>query len=91
MREMKDSGIEWIGEIPKDWDTTKLKYVVDCYDGKRIPVDTSKRISGPYPYWGAGSITDYVNDFLFDEELILLGEDGAPFFDSYRPVAFLVN
>ena len=91
MRQMKDSGIAWIGEIPAEWERTKIKYYYDCYDGKRVPVDSGERESGPYPYWGAGSITDYVNDFLFDEELILLGEDGAPFFDYTRPVAFLIN
>lgn len=88
---MKDSGIEWIGEIPADWNVSKIKYFVDCYDGKRIPIDSAKRESGPYPYWGAGNVTDYVKDYIFDEELVLLGEDGAPFFDKNRPVAFLVN
>ena len=90
-REMKDSGIEWIGEIPRDWGISKVKYFYNCYDGKRVPVDSAERTPGPYPYWGAGSITDYVNDYLFDEEIILLGEDGAPFFDYTRPVAFLIN
>lgn len=88
---MKDSGIEWIGEIPETWRVSKIKYFFSCLDGKRIPIDSGKREEGPYPYWGAGSITDYVSGFLFDEELVLLGEDGAPFFDPYRPVAFLVN
>ncbi len=90
-RPMKDSGIEWIGEIPEDWQLSKIKYFYTCYDGKRVPVDSGERRSGPYPYWGAGSITDYVDDYLFDEELVLLGEDGAPFFDHTRPVAFLIN
>lgn len=91
MRQMKDSGIEWIGEIPESWSVSKLKFFVDCYDGKRVPIDSAKRKDGIYPYWGAGSITDYVDDYIFDEELVLLGEDGAPFFDHTRPVAFLVN
>ena len=90
-RKMKDSGVEWIGEIPKEWKISKVKYFVKCLDGKRIPIDVGERKSGPYPYWGAGSITDYVENYIFDEELILLGEDGAPFFDYTRPVAFLVN
>lgn len=90
-REMKDSGIAWIGFIPANWDISKIKYFYDCYDGKRVPVDSADRKSGPYPYWGAGSITDYVDNYLFDEELVLLGEDGAPFFDPSRPVAFLIN
>ena len=91
MREMKDSGVPWIGEIPKGWSLTQLKHIVRCLDGKRVPVDASLREVGPYPYWGAGSITDWVNSYLFDEELVLLGEDGAPFFDPFRPVAHLVN
>ena len=40
---------------------------------------------------GANGILDYVNDWLFDEELVLLGEDGAPFCDRSKPVAFLVT
>ena len=91
MREMKSSGVEWIGCIPQSWRITKIKYFYDCYDGRRVPVDAALRSSGPYPYWGAGSITDYVDKYLFDEELVLLGEDGAPFFDYTRPVAFLIN
>lgn len=91
MRKMKDSGIEWIGEMPEEWEVSKIKYFYSCYDGKRRPIDSAERIDGPYPYWGAGNITDSVNDYLFDEELVLLGEDGAPFFDPTRPVAFLVS
>lgn len=90
-RKMKDSGIEWIGEIPEDWDVVRLKQIITCKDGERIPIDSALRESGPYPYWGAGNIVDYVKDYLFDEELVLLGEDGAPFFDKKRNVAFLVN
>lgn len=90
-RDAKTSNIEWIGQIPKTWNTNKVKYVTKCMDGKRVPVDASQRTPGPYPYWGAGSITDHVDKFLFDEELVLLGEDGAPFFDKTRNVAFLIN
>ena len=91
MREMKDSGIEWIGKIPVDWCTKKLKYCVTCLDGRRIPLDATQRQAGPYPYWGAGKIMDYIDNYIFDDRLILLGEDGVPFFDSYRPVSHLLN
>lgn len=87
----KNSGIEWIGEIPSKWDLSKLKYITHCFDGKRAPIEASLRQPGPYPYWGAGNIVDYINNYLFDEEVILLGEDGAPFFDKTRDVAFYVN
>ena len=88
---MKDSGIPWIGAIPKSWDVLPIKRVTTCLDGKRVPVDASMRVSGPYPYWGAGNIVDYIDQYLFDEDLVLLGEDGAPFFDKARPVAFHIN
>lgn len=87
MRKMKDSGISWIGQIPQEWNVSKLKYSVICRDSERIPVDKNLRIDGPYPYWGAGSIMDYVNDYIFDDDLVLLGEDGAPFFEWRRDVA----
>lgn len=90
-REYKDSGIEWIGLIPKEWNVTRLKYQVECLDSKRIPMEASQRKKGVYPYWGAGSIMDYVDNYIFDGEMVLLGEDGAPFFDRKRNVAFYVN
>jgi type I restriction enzyme S subunit len=43
---------------------------------------------GDIPYWGANSIVGYVDEALFDEDLVLLGEDGAPFFEPSKPVAF---
>ena len=89
--QMRHSGIEWIGEIPKEWKVARLKNLIQCLDSKRIPMEASQRKKGTYPYWGAGSIMDYVDDFIFDEELVLLGEDGAPFFDRKRNVAFYVN
>ena len=92
-RAMKDSGIKWIGQIPENWNVILLKYISTCLDGKRIPLEASIRgtKSGTIPYWGAGNIVDYIDDYIFDEELILLGEDGAPFFDKNRAVAFYVN
>jgi type I restriction enzyme, S subunit len=48
-------------------------------------------MAGPYPYWGAGKIVDHVDKYLFDETLVLVGEDGAPFFDPLRDVSFVVS
>ena len=89
----KDSGVEWLGNIPKNWEVKKLSWVTKCLDGKRIPLNATERgrMQGDYPYMGASSIVDYVNQWLFDEELVLLGEDGAPFFDPAKPVAFRVS
>ncbi len=89
----KDSDVEWLGEIPEHWETTKLTYHTNCLDGKRIPLNSEQRgnIQGDIPYWGANGIVDYINDYIFDEELVLIGEDGAPFFEPFKNVAFLVN
>jgi type I restriction enzyme S subunit len=48
-------------------------------------------MQGDIPYWGANSVVGYVRDWLFDDELVLLGEDGAPFFEPNRDVAFHVS
>lgn len=64
-----------------------LRHLIQCLDGQRVPIDAQNRTPGSVPYWGAGTIQDYVDGYLFDEPLILLGEDGAPFNDAYRSVA----
>jgi type I restriction enzyme S subunit len=90
-KEYKDSGVEWLGQVPKHWEISRIRYLTDCLDGKRIPLNSEERSTriGEVPYWGANSIVGYVDTHLFDEELVLLGEDGAPFFDRNKPVAFL--
>lgn len=55
-------------------------------DSERRPVTKSDRVSGPYPYYGANGIQDYVNEYIFDGEFILLGEDGSVLTDDFRPV-----
>ncbi|MGV8843926.1 MAG: restriction endonuclease subunit S [Pseudomonas sp.] len=91
--EYKDSGIEWLGEIPTHWMLTRIKFITRCLDGARIPLNAQERgdKQGNIPYWGANKVVDHVNDFLFNEDLILLGEDGAPFFDKTKDVAFNVS
>ena len=89
----RDSGVEWLGEIPAGWEVKKVAWLTECLDGRRVPLNSEERgrMQGDYPYWGANSIVDYVEGWLFDEELVLLGEDGAPFFDRTKPVAFRVS
>lgn len=72
---------------------TPLRRVAVCLDGKRVPLNREERSSmqGDIPYWGAGGVVDQIDRSLFDEQLVLLGEDGAPFFDSGRDVAYLVS
>ena len=62
-------------------------------DGQRRPIKSGDRakIAGTYPYYGASGIVDYVNDYIFDEELILLGEDGENILSRSVPLAFKVS
>ena len=75
----------------EDWEQRKLEDVVEFLDTMRKPLEGAKRISGPYPYYGASGIVDYVDGYLFDEELILLSEDGANITDRNYPVCFLAS
>lgn len=88
-----DSGHTWLGDLPAAWGLEKLARYADCLDGKRVPLNAETRaeMQGDVPYWGANGVVDYVDRALFDEILVLVGEDGAPFFDRSRPVAFVVD
>lgn len=77
-------------EFP-DWKKKKLEDVVEFLDGQRKPLEAGQRVSGKYPYYGASGIIDYVNDYIFDEELILLSEDGANILDRNYRVCFLAK
>ena len=68
-----------LGPIPEDWEVKRLGEVCNFLDSQRVPIKDGDRVKmqGKYPYYGASGIIDYVNDYLFDDDLILLGEDGA--------------
>ncbi len=82
-----------LGIIPKEWEVKRLGEVCTFLDSQRIPIKDADRgkMQGPYPYYGASGIIDYVNDFIFDDDLILLGEDGANIIMRSTPLAFLVS
>lgn len=64
-------------ELPKGWKYEAIENLAEILDSKRIPISQKDRISGIYPYYGASGILDYINDYIFDEKLLLIGEDGA--------------
>lgn len=72
------------------WREVRLGDVAVCLDNKRVPLNSKQRseMRGTIPYWGANGIVDYINDYIFDESLVLLAEDGG-YFDEYatRPIA----
>lgn len=79
--------------IPKNWEIKTLNAVCDFLDSQRIPIKDIDRTKMPgiYPYYGASGIIDYVNKYIFDDDLILLAEDGANIINRSTPIAFLVN
>ncbi len=69
----------------------KLAEVCEILDSQRIPITASNRNKGIYPYYGANGIQDYVDDFIFDDELVLLAEDGGNFGSKTKPIAYRVS
>ena len=91
--EYKDSGVNYFGEIPSDWKVLNLRYVFDFLNEKRFPLSALERESkkGIYPYYGASGIIDYVDEYLLDEETILIAEDGANLLSRSTPLAFIAK
>jgi hypothetical protein len=79
--------------IPTGWQTASLDVLVDVLDSKRIPLSAAERKhrEGPVPYYGATGKVGTIDTALFDEPLILLGEDGVQFFDSYKNKAYKIS
>ena len=77
-----------LGEIPVGWKVSKLEEHIDIFDSKRIPLSKREREKrkGSYPYYGAASVMDYVDDYLFDGLYILMGEDGSVVNDNGMPI-----
>lgn len=90
---MKDSGVEWLGEVPAHWTVAPVKFFFEFLDGQRIPIKAEDRgaMQGDYPYYGASGIIDYVNDFIFEEDLVLVSEDGANLLMRSTPIAFVAR
>ena len=77
-----------LGMVPKGWEVVKLEDVIEIHDSKRVPLSGRVRIQrqGPYPYYGAASVMDYVDDYIFDGIYILMAEDGSVIDDKDHPV-----
>ena len=69
----------------------RLGDICEILDSKRIPITAANRKAGIYPYYGANGIQDYVDDYIFDDELVLLAEDGGHFGSTDKPIAYRVS
>ena len=85
--------------LPNNWITTDLESIAEILDYKRVPINSkerqkrkeNKKLNELYPYYGATGQVDYINDYLFDGEYVLLGEDGAPFLNPLKNKAYIVS
>ncbi|AUZ77354.1 MULTISPECIES: restriction endonuclease subunit S [Aeromonas] len=74
-----------------EWRTALLGDLTVNHDGKRKPVKESDRRPGPYPYYGASGIVDYVDGYLFDGDYLLIAEDGENLRTRQTPIAFMAR
>ena len=74
-----------------EWANKPLSDVAENLDNKRIPITESERTKGDIPYYGASGIIDYVKDYLFDEDLLCVSEDGANLVARTYPIAFPIS
>lgn len=77
--------------ISSSWEVIPLRNLCENLDSKRIPITSSDRETGDVPYYGASGIVDYVKDYIFDEPLLLISEDGANLLARSTPIAFSIS
>ena len=84
---------EQLYPLPEGWQWVTLDSVAECLDNLRSPVNSAERAKRPgkIPYYGATGQVGWIDDFLTDEQLVLLGEDGAPFLDMFKDKAYIIE
>ena len=91
---LKPSGIDWLGDIPEHWEVKRVKHVLQSLNTKRVPLSSEERgimTERVYDYYGASGIIDKVENYIFDEPLILVGEDGANLLSRSTRLAFIAE
>ena len=90
----KPSGVEWLDDVPERWGVSRVKAEFECLNHRRLPLSSTERgtmtLRG-YDYYGASGIIDKVDDYLFDDELLLIAEDGANLVLRNLPLAIIAR
>ena len=76
-RKMKDSGVEWIGEIPEDWTLAELKFFAHVNNGREIENEVNGNEPNAIPVYGSGGVFKYTDNFLHDGEVVMFGRKGT--------------
>lgn len=77
--------------IKEDWEWIEIGKICKNLDSERVPIEKGRRKVGKFPYYGASGIVDWVDGYLFDEDLLLISEDGANLLSRSTPIAFSVS
>ncbi len=95
----KDSGVEWLGEIPDGWNIIKLRFVSSIFTGSKNTEDSEE--SGEYPFFVRSQNIEYLSNYSYDCEAILTAGDGVGVakvfhyykgkFDAHQRVYILTN
>ena len=91
---LRPSGIDWVPEVPALWESSRVKREFVCFDTRRRPLSATERGSmahRTYDYYGASGVIDQVDDYLFDDELLLIAEDGANLVLRNLPLAIIAR
>lgn len=91
---VRPSGVEWLGDVPEHWELTRVKAEFICLDRRRVPLSGTARGAMTlrrYDYYGASGVIDSVDDYLFDDELLLIAEDGANLVLRNLPLALIAR
>lgn len=88
-----ETGSRYFPLMAQGWSLTRVKHIADSLDGKRVPLNSEERAErqGCYPYYGASGQIDNIDDYIFDEPLVLVGEDGANLLNRATPLAFVAE
>lgn len=92
-RKLMDSGDALVGSLPAGWSIITVRRLATSLDSHRVPLSAEEREGrqGPYPYYGATAIIDSVDEYLFDEPLVLVAEDGFGLLYRSKPIAVAVE
>ena len=91
---LKASGVEWVGDVPEHWEMSRVKSEFLSLNRRRRPLSAVERgamAERRYDYYGASGVIDRVEDYLFDDELLLVAEDGANLVLRNLPLAIIAR
>jgi type I restriction enzyme, S subunit len=91
---LKPTGVEWLGDIPAHWTVSRIKNELQCLNRQRVPLSSTERgamIKREYDYYGASGVIDKVENFIFDDDLLLIAEDGANLVLRNLPLAIIAR